>query len=120
MHLYEGRRYLDDRLFILDLTLARKGGRTVWAVVTRRNCEGLPPFRVDDFGTKGEAIAFIKRIEPKTPRFSLGEQSPLPNPSYDAYCAWLRAEGIQSSLEIYEMNKTNPREIVIEEIKLAE
>jgi hypothetical protein len=116
MHFYQGRKYFDDRLFILDITVAQKDGCTTWAVVTRRNCEGIPPYRVDDFDTQEDAIAFIKEIEPKTPRFSLGENSPNPPQSYETYCQWLRAEGIPSSLESYAMNQ-NPRpETIIHEI----
>jgi len=120
MNFYQGRPYLDDRLFILDLTPAKKNGRTVWAVITRRNCEGFTPFRTDEFETKEEAIAFIKKIEPQTPRFSLGEKSPDPTPSYKEHCRWLSAEGIPSSLEFSEMNIRNAEQLIIEEVKEGE
>ena len=64
MHLWQGKIYKDDRLFILDITEAKKDAKNVWAVVTRRNCEGFPPFRVDDFMSEEEAIKFIRRVEP--------------------------------------------------------
>lgn len=120
MPFYQGRRYLDDRLFILDLTQAKKNGSIVWAVITRRNCEGFPPFRSDEFQTKEEAIAFIERIEPQTPRFSLGEKSPEPTPSYSDYCHWLRSQGIPSSIEFSEMNKRNADQVIIEDLKQDE
>ena len=76
MHLWEGIVYKDDRLFILDLTPAKKDGKSVWAAVTRRNCEGFPTFRIDDFKTKEEAIIYIRKIEPTTLLISLGGKSP--------------------------------------------
>jgi hypothetical protein len=117
MPFYQGRTYLDDRLFILDLTQAKKNGRTIWAVITRRNCEGFPPFRSDECETKEEAVAFIDKIEPQTQRFSLGEKSPVPTPSYIDYCRWLRSHGLPSSIQFSEMNKRNPDQVVIADVK---
>ncbi len=120
MRLFEGRVYHDDRLFILDLSPAKKGTVHVWAVTTRRNCERFPPFRVDDFPTEEAAIAFIKCIEPETPRISLGGRGPRPTPSYEEHCAWLRAEGVPSALESRELNKNTQREIIISEVSPEE
>jgi tetratricopeptide (TPR) repeat protein len=117
MHLWEGRIYKDDRIFILDLTLAKKSGKPVWAVVTRRNCEGFPPFRIDDFKTKEEAIGYIQKIEPTTPLISLGGKSPESPLPYENYCDKLKEIGVPSAMEIYELNKNVKREIVIEEVK---
>jgi hypothetical protein len=79
----------------------------VWAVTTRRNEKGFPPFRVDDFPTKESAVTFIERIEPETPRISLGGKPPSKPLPYPDYLAALHTEGIPSSLQIYEMNKEN-------------
>lgn len=117
MHLYEGRIYKDDRLYILDLTQAKKNGRSVWAVVTRRNHDGFPPRRVDDFETREEAIDFIKKVEPTTPCISLNGKAPQIPLSYETYCARLKKQGVPSAMEIYELNKNTKREIIIEDIK---
>jgi hypothetical protein len=93
MKLWQGQLYNDDRLFILDLQLAQKKKQPVWAVTTRRNLDGFPPFRVDDFPTKEAAIAFIQKIEPTTPRISLGGNSPQHPLAYGDYIVALRKEG---------------------------
>lgn len=116
MQFHEGRRYLDDRLFILHLTVAEKAGQRVWAVVTRRNCEGFPPFRVDEFKTQEEATSFVRKIEPTTPRHSLGGRAPDPPPSHEQYLQWLRDEGLPSSLEFSNMNTSSFGSIIIEQL----
>ena len=116
MKLYKGKLYNDDRLFILDLSPAVKGNRSVWAVITRRNCEGFPPFRADEFETKKEAINFIVQIEPTTPLISLAGKSPDISLPYLAYCETLRRQGIPSAMEIYQINKTTERKIILEEL----
>ena len=90
MKLYQGRVYHDDRLFILDLTSAKRGNLPVWTVVTRRNCEGFLPFRVDEFNTKDEAIKFIEEVEPTTPLISLDGKSPSTPLPYIEYCKKLK------------------------------
>ena len=72
----------------------------MWAVTTRRNCEGFPPFRVDDFASEEEAIVFIKRVEPETPRISLGGRSPVPTPTYEEHCRQLNQVGVPSALRM--------------------
>ena len=98
MKLYQGRVYHDNRIFILDLTPAKRKNQSVWAVVTRGNCEGFPPSRVDEFNTKDEAIELIKKLEPTTPLISLDGQSPLTPLPYVEYCKKLKQEGVPSSL----------------------
>ena len=88
MKLWQGQMYFDDRLFILDLQQATKNGKTVWAVITRRNVKGFPPWRVDDFETKEEAINYIKGVESSAPRISLGGNSPSPEPTYEEFLSW--------------------------------
>jgi hypothetical protein len=108
--------YRDDRLFILDLQLASKGDRQVWAVTTRRNTDGFPPFRVDDFETRSEAIEFIRRIEPTTPRISCDGRPPENPVSYEQYVLTLHGEGIPSAMEIHEMNSGARGELFISEL----
>jgi len=98
--------FYDDRMFVLEICLveSRDATSTVldisgrnsrasqakeWAVVTRRNVPGYPPHRVDHFPTKAEAVAYYKRVVVQTPRKSLGEKSPDPVPTLEAYTAWL-------------------------------
>ncbi len=97
MNLYEGQIYKDDRIFILDLTQAKKGNNSVWAIITRRNIDGFPPTRTDEFETKEKAIEYIKQIEPTTPRISLNGKSPKIPESYDKGCKQLKKEGILMS-----------------------
>jgi len=52
MHMFEGRVYHDDRLFILDLSPAKKGAASVWAVTTRR--ESSAPCARAGWGMIGE------------------------------------------------------------------
>jgi hypothetical protein len=114
---YQGKNYNDDRLFILDLTQAKKGNRIIWAVVTRHNYQGFPPFQIDEFDSKEDAVSFIMKTESSMPRISLGGDSPQIPISYEANCQLLESEGIPSSLEIYELNKGNKREIILEALQ---
>lgn len=117
MYLWEGIAYKDDRLFILDLTQAKKDGKSVWAVVTRRNHDGFPPVRTDEFESKEQAVEYIKKIEPTTPLISLLGKQPDRSLSYDVYCGRLHKEDLPTAMGIYELNKQTKREIIIESAK---
>ena len=117
MSLYEGKVYNDDRVFILDLALSEKDCRTFWVVVTRRNHEGFPPFKVDKFNSKEEALTFIRKIEPTTPLISLEGKPPEKPLSYEDYCNKLKEMNIPSAIEIYKQNKNVKREIIVEDLK---
>jgi hypothetical protein len=114
---WQGQTYFDDRLFILDLHPATKNGKAVWAVTTRRNVQGFPPRRVDDFPTRDEAVTYLKKVEPSTPRISLDGMSPSPEPTYDQYVAWCRSQDIPSSMQIHEMNKGDRGRVIIDELQ---
>jgi hypothetical protein len=116
MKLYDGRYYNDDRIFVLEMTRAKKGKTDVWAVITRRNCQGYPPFRVDDFQTRDEALNFAKRIEPTTPLVSLGGNSPQTPLPYEEYRRSLTAQGMQSCLDLPDTRAPGMPEVVIEEV----
>jgi hypothetical protein len=121
METWQGQQYLDDRVFILDLQPATKAGRQVWAVTTRRNVKGFPPRRVDDFDTQEEAIAYLKKVEPSTPRISLGGASPSPEPTYDEYLAWCQSEEIPDSMQLHEVWSEKERaELIIQEVSPEE
>jgi hypothetical protein len=120
MVFWQGTMYRDDRVFILDLQLASKGDRQVWAVTTRRNIDGFPPFRVDDFETREKAVEFIQRIEPTTPRISFGGRPPNNPVSYDEYVLQLHEEGIPSAMDIHDLNSGGRGELIISEVTEAE
>ena len=120
MVFWQGTIYRDDRVFILDLQLASKGDRQVWAVTTRRNIDGFPPFRVDDFETREKAVEFIQRIEPTTPRISFGGRPPNNPVSYDEYVLQLHEEGIPSAMDIHDLNSGGRGELIISEVTEAE
>jgi hypothetical protein len=99
---FDGEDYLDDRIFVLDVGRAIISSSdpnayrgVIWSVTTSRNTRLRPPFRVDEFHTREEAIAFLEKVEPTTPRISLGGRSPDRVPSIEEYQAWLRASGLR-------------------------
>lgn len=117
MYLWGGIVYKDDRLFILDLTPAKKDGKSAWAIVTRKNHDGFPPVRTDEFESKEQAVEYIRKIEPITPLISLSGKQPVSLLSYEEYCAKLREKGLPAALDIYELNKQKKREIIIESVR---
>jgi hypothetical protein len=68
-------------------------------LVTYRNTPNLPIVRVDDFVSREEAFAYIRRIEPTCPRISLGGCSPMPVPSWQEHLDWLQRQGLTSATE---------------------
>lgn len=129
MKLWDGEMYLDDRLFILDLQQATKGKftldlqqlgkgkRDVWAVTRRRNTKSFPPSGSDDFTTEEEAVDYIMRVEPATPRISLEGDSPQPKLTYEEHLLWCKSEGIPSAMEMYRLKQgTVRRKLIIEEL----
>ena len=96
---FEGRDYIDDRMFVLELRRAMPSGsgkkENLWTLVTKRNVLGFPPTRADDFETWDEAMAYIKLVLPQTPLISLGGKVPTPLLSYEEHLAWLKAKGLR-------------------------
>ena len=97
--------FRDDRMFVLEVSpvttrelTSSEPEKRQWAVITRRNVPGYPPFRSDSFLTRAEAIEYYKLIVVETPRVSLGNQSPNPPPSLDDYQSWLLAENLYDPL----------------------
>lgn len=100
---FEGREYLDDRMFVLEIARALPSSPPnatdmPWILVTRRNVRGYPPTRADDFATWQAAADYVRQVEPTTPRISLGGRSPDPVPTYDEFVAWCRGCGVRSAL----------------------
>ncbi len=69
-----------------------------WAVITRRNVPGYPPHRSDTFSTRAEAVEYYKKVVVETPRVSLGNKSPVPPPTLEAYTSWLMTENLYDPL----------------------
>jgi hypothetical protein len=93
--------FKDDRMFVLEVgsvttrSLTSKAPeKQEWAVITRRNVRGYPPHRSDTFSTRVEAIEYYKKVVVETPRVSLGNKSPLPPPTLEAYTSWLVEENL--------------------------
>lgn len=97
-------QFLDDRMYLLEvarLTPISAGlfpdphtSPGKWSVITRRNCPGYPPTRTDDFDAYEDAVEYLKKVAPETPRVSLGKRSPNPVPSWDEFQDWLEASNL--------------------------
>lgn len=93
--------FKDDRMFVLEVCpvttrdlMSNTPEKQQWAVITRRNVPGYPPYRSDSFSTRAEAIEYYKKVVVETPRVSLGKKSPVPPPTLEAYTSWLVAENL--------------------------
>jgi hypothetical protein len=87
--------FKDDRTFVLEVsTVTTRTGNGLekkeWAVITRRNVIGYPPHRSDCFPARQDAIDFYKKVVVSTPRVSLGNKSPEPLPTIEAYTRWIK------------------------------
>lgn len=111
---YQGTNYFDDRLFVLYVCASKveiqNGIESVvlttiyhenppqdhiWSVVTYRNCERYPLYRVDSFHNKEDAIAYRKKVEPETPLISLDGRSPYNPLPYEEYIEWKKVNGFK-------------------------
>lgn len=93
--------FKDDRMFVLEVSPVTTSSmdstgtdRHKWAVITRRNVPGYPPYRSDTFTTRAEALQYYNQVVVETPRVSLGNKSPNPVPSLEEYQSWLVAENL--------------------------
>ena len=99
--MWNGRPYYDDRMFVLEVTpvtteslTSAEPKKNQWAVITRRNVLGYPPYRCDNFETEAAAMAYARSVEPSTPRLSLNGSSPIPTLTYKEHLEWMKAQGI--------------------------
>lgn len=97
--------FKDDRMFVLEITLATTSSLTSaapkkqeWALVTRRNVPGYPPHSINSFATRAEAVEYYKKVVVETPRVSLGSKTPDPLPTIEDYTRWLIGEGLYDPL----------------------
>lgn len=111
---YQGEQYFDDRLFILYLckgaikieegddgavwtTIYHENPpeNHVWCVVTYKNYNRYPLYKIDSFHKKEDADDYIKKIEPMTPLISLGGVSPEKPLTFEKYCAWKKENNLK-------------------------
>lgn len=87
--------YFDDRVYIYDISFGLYGSllsverKETWSVIARRNVHRYPPVSIWEFSTYDEAIEYLRKIAPTTPRVSLGKQPPDPVPSWEEYQQWV-------------------------------
>lgn len=109
---FQGQNYFDDRLYILYLCKGNVDPESdgliattiyhdralndyIWCVVTYKNYNRYPLYRVDSFYKQDDATAYIKLIEPKTPLISLGGKSPQNSLSCEDYIAWKKKNNLK-------------------------
>ncbi len=130
---FQGQEYFDDRLFVLYLckgTVEIEKGEDghvwtkiyhekeplnyVWCVVTYRNCNRYPLYRIDSFYKKEDAQQYIKEIEPETPLISLNGKSPITPLSYKEYKEWKEKNGFNDYnwKSLYSADGTNASEVI--------
>jgi len=108
---FQGQEYFDDRLFVLYLCAGKveiEDGAIwttiyhenppedhIWCVVTYKNCNRYPLYRIDSFYKKEDALGYIKKIEPETPLISLEGKSPQNLPSFEEYLLWKKENNLK-------------------------
>ncbi|MBT4597508.1 hypothetical protein HOC76_00590 [bacterium] len=130
---FQGQEYFDNRLFVLYLCPGKirieegddgavwttiyhekSPEDNVWCVVTYKNCNRYPLYRIDSFYKKEDAESYIRKIEPETPLISLGGRSSGLLMSYDEYVKWKK----KNDMKDYDWNSlyldggTNAQETV--------
>ncbi|MFQ6239690.1 ankyrin repeat domain-containing protein [Sinorhizobium meliloti] len=97
---YEARErlqahYFDDRVYLYEVGRGLSGSvldvefKETYSVISRRNVHRYPPVRIAEFETYAEAIEFLRKVAPATPRVSLGHRPPDPVPSWEEYQKWV-------------------------------
>ena len=88
-------------------------------IVTYQNTSDLPSVRVDEFPSRWDALEYVKKVEPKCPRVSLGGLPAQPALTWSRHLDWLHSKGLRSAAEgdtpLPEGTdqKLNPRELLI-------
>ena len=136
MQKFEDTEYFDDRLFVLYLCKAsveptesnliattlyhdEAPDEHIWAVVTYRNCNRYPLFRVDHFKDRDSALKYIEEIEPQTPLVSLEGHSPEEPMAFGDYQQWKMTNGFKDYYweELYSTEGNNHREVVMQSVE---
>ena len=131
---FNGHSYFDDRLYVTYLCKGTveispdDGVATttiyheqtpvnhVWCVVTYRDYNRYPLFRVDSFYKKDAAVSYIKIIEPETPLISLNGNSPLRPKTYEEYSIWKQSSNLKDYdyRSMFTLGGKNPTERIMQ------
>jgi hypothetical protein len=133
---FNDTEYFDDRMFVLYLCKASidqtkdelitttlyhddTPDEHIWAVVTYRNCNRYPLFKVDHFKERDEALKYIEEIEPETPLISRGGKTPEAIMPFDEYQRWKMSCGFKDYYweELYSVDGNNHREAVFQSVE---
>ena len=98
---FEGAKYFDDRMYVLELRVT-PDGQKLWTLITRRNSPGYPPTRSDGFDEYRPARAYMEKVEPTVPRVSLDGKPLEPTPSLAEHRAWVDGFGGRQCFDEYE------------------
>lgn len=128
-YVFEGEVYNDDRLFVLYIAKCTVDDGKIetivyhesapadhlWCLVTYRNTERYPVFRVDHFASREEAGQYQQSVEASVPRISLGGKSPRPVPDYEDFVQWKANHAVAEYdyRRIYGKGDRNRREMII-------
>jgi len=134
--LFNGEEYFDDRLFVIHLCKGtvkiQKDGVVattiyhenppadhLWCVVTYRNCNRYPIFRVDSFYHQSNAIEFLQQIEPTTPLISLNGSPMYFQLTFEEYCLWKKKNAFKEYdyKPLFSSDGTNPQEVIFQRIE---
>jgi hypothetical protein len=110
---WNGDRYRDERLFVMNLTKAQitiddgtpvrdKKVEYKWVIETHRNNFSLSFFNSKTFDTKHQAIKYIKDVEPTVPLIMPFGEAALDIPEgedrWEYWLWWLKKRGLFSAL----------------------
>src|SRR5690348_11109992 len=129
---FEGEVYRDDRMFVIHLCKAvvsdidedtfqttvyheQDPEEFVWCLITYRNTDRYPVYRVDHFDSIESARAYLEYFEPRVPLISLGGKSPETPMPYSRFAEWKRVNRLEEYdyRTVFRPGGRNPRESVI-------
>lgn len=110
---WNGDRYRDERLFVINLTLAKitiddgtplqdRKVEHKWVLETYRNNFALTAFNSKKFESKDAAIEYLKDVEPTVPLIMPFGEAPLDIPEdedrWEYWLWWLKTRGLFSAI----------------------
>ena len=110
---WNGDRYRDERLFVMNLTLAKittddgtplrdRKVEHKWVLKTYRNNYALTVSNYKKFNSKYAAIKYLKEVEPTVPLIMPFGEAPLDIPEgedrWDYWLWWLKSRGLFSAI----------------------
>ena len=128
---FQEQEYFDDRLYVLYLCKGKVGPESdgliattiyhdeapddfIWCVVTYKNCNRYPFYRIDSFYKKDDAVAYMKVTEPITPLVSFGGKAPQNPLAYNDYVLWKKKNYLKDYEweSLYTPGGLNAREVI--------